>query len=70
MPHKRDNQPPTGEGKKQNPVKGKSRELLKRSEVTQASTPRQNILGDEEEMAFRSNPSQRKDNPNRPKAGR
>jgi hypothetical protein len=70
MPQKRNNQPPTGEGKKQSPVKGKSGELLKRSTVTQASNPQQNISGDAEERALRDNPSQRKDNPNRQKAGR
>jgi hypothetical protein len=64
------NQPPTGEGKKQSPIKGKSGELSKRSTVTQSSNPRQNILGDEEEMAARENAAQRSDNPNRPKAGR
>jgi hypothetical protein len=70
MADKRKNLPPTGEGKKQRPVKGESGELLKRSTVTQSSNPAQNILGDEEESDFRDNPSQRKNNPNRPKAGR
>jgi hypothetical protein len=70
MADKKKNQPPTGEGKKQKPVTGDSKKLLKRSEVTQSSTPRQNILDDEAEADFRENPSQRKDNPNRPKAGR
>jgi hypothetical protein len=70
MPHKRKNQPPTGEGKKQSTVKGESHELLKRSIVTQSSNPRQNILDEDEEQAFRDNPSQRRDNPRRPKAGR
>ncbi len=70
MADKKKNQPPTGEGKKQSPVTGDSKKILKRSEVTQASTPGQNILGDEEEADFRENPSQQKDNPNRPKAGR
>jgi hypothetical protein len=64
------NQPPTGQGKKQSPVKGESRKLEKRSMVTQSSTPRQNIQLPEEEMGYRENPSQEKNNPRRPKAGR
>jgi hypothetical protein len=70
MPHKRNNQPPTGEGKKQSTVKGDSRELMKRSTITQSSNAKQNILDDEQEMGMRDNPSQQKNNPNRPKAGR
>lgn len=70
MADKKKNQPPTAEGKKQSPVRGKSQELLKRSEVKQSSTPRQNILDDDAEQALRENPSQQKNNPNRQKAGR
>jgi hypothetical protein len=70
MADKKKNQPPASEGKKQRPVTGDSEKLLKRSEVTQSSTPRQNILDDEAEADFRENPSQQKDNPNRPKSGR
>ena len=70
MADKRKNQEPTGEGKKQSPVSGKGGELSKRSTVTQSSNERQNILGEEEEQAWRDNPSQRRDSPNRPKAGR
>jgi len=70
MADKRNKQEPTGEGKKQSSVSGKSGELSKRSTVTQSSNARQNILGEEEEQALRDNPSQRGDNPNRPKAGR
>jgi hypothetical protein len=70
MPDKKKNQPPTGEGKKQSPVKGESRKLDKRSTITQASDARQNILDDEAEQAYRENPSQAKNNPGRPKAGR
>lgn len=64
------NQPPTGEGKKQSPVKGESGKAMKRSDVTQASNPEQNIQLPEEEMGMRDNPDQQKNNPNRPKAGR
>ena len=70
MANKRKNQPPTGEGKKQSPVKGESGKVTKRSMVTQASNARQNIQLPEEEAAFRENRSQQKDNPKRPKAGR
>jgi hypothetical protein len=70
MADKKKSQPPTGEGKKQSPVKGESRKLDKRSTVTQASQPRQNSLDDEAEQSYRENPSQDKNNPNRPRAGR
>jgi hypothetical protein len=70
MADKKKNQPPTGQGKKQSTVKGESRELHKRSAVAQSSHASQNILTDEEEMGARDNPSQRKNNPRRPKAGR
>jgi hypothetical protein len=70
MADKRKNQPPTGQGKKQSPVKGQSGKIEKRSMVTQASNARQNLGTAEDEMARRENPSQRKNNPKRPKAGR
>lgn len=70
MADEKKNQPPTGEGKKQSSVKGESRKLFKRSEVAQSSQPRQNILDDEAEQTYRENPSQEKNNPDRPKAGR
>ena len=70
MADEKKNQPPTGEGKKQSPVKGESRKLDKRSTITQASHARQNILDDEAEQSRRENPSQEKNNPNKPKAGR
>ena len=70
MADKKKNQPPTSEGKSQSPVKGKSRELDKRSDVVQSSHAAQNLGSDQDEMGQRANPSQRKTNPNRPKAGR
>lgn len=59
------NQPPTGEGKKQNTQFGESHKLDKRSEVLQSSQRQQNIGSAEEED--RSEPE---NNPKRPKAGR
>ena len=47
-----------------------SRKLDKRSDIFQASHAAQNLGSDRDEMGQRDNPSQRKDNPNRPKAGR
>jgi hypothetical protein len=70
MADKKKNQPPTGHGKKQSPVKGESRKLDKRSTVTQASQQRQNILDDGAEQSYRENPSREKNNPGRPRAGR
>jgi hypothetical protein len=70
MADKKKNQPPTAEGKQQSPVKGASRKLDKRSDIFQASHAAQNLGSDRDEMGQRDNPSQRKDNPNRPKAGR
>jgi hypothetical protein len=70
MADKKKNQPPAGKGKKQSPVKGESRLLFKRSTITQASNARQNILDDDAEQALRENPSQKKNNPDKPKAGR
>lgn len=64
------NQPPTGQGKKQSPVKGENRKLEKRSIVTQASQPKQNILLPDEEESYRDNPAQEKNNTKRTKAGR
>ena len=70
MADEKKNQPPTGEGKKQSPVKGESRVIDKRSTITQASDARENILDDEAEQSWRENTSQEKNNPNKPKAGR
>lgn len=70
MADKKKNRPPTGDGKKQSPVKGESRKLGKRSTVTQASQSRQNILDDGAEKSYRENPSREKNNPGRPRAGR
>jgi hypothetical protein len=70
MADKKKNQPPTGEGKKQSAVKGHSRKLEKRSTIIQASESRQNILDDDAEQSSRENPSQERNNPKRPKAGR
>jgi hypothetical protein len=65
----RRNQPPTGEGKKQDPVRGAARKLGKRSEVVQAQRghPELNI-GTSEDEAARDSGEER--NPHRPKAGR
>ena len=62
------NQPPTGEGKKQNPRSGEANKLNKRAEVLQAGSSDQNIGTAKEEEAANS----RRDpvNPKRPKAGR
>jgi hypothetical protein len=70
MAEKRKNQPPTGQGKKQSPVKGQSGKIAKRSMVAQASNARQNLGTSEDEMSQRENPSRKKNNPDRPKAGR
>jgi hypothetical protein len=75
MPNKsrnKKNQPPTGEGKKQSPRSGEANKLNKRSEVAQAQAGHAelNIGTSSEEEAARSAPSQRKNNPQRPKAGR
>ena len=66
------NQPPTGEGKKQSPRSGQANKLGKRSEVVQAQhdRPDENIGTASDEEAGRSNLSQQKNNPKRPKAGR
>lgn len=60
------NQPPTGEGKKQSPRFGAENKLNKRAEVLQAASAEQNIGTTDEEEDLRS----RSNNPNRPKAGR
>jgi hypothetical protein len=60
------NQPPTGEGKKQSPQFGSANKLNKRAEVLQATSGEQNIGSADEEESLRS----RSDNPKRPKAGR
>ncbi|HJQ69490.1 MAG TPA: hypothetical protein VKA70_10975 [Blastocatellia bacterium] len=70
MADKKKNQPPTGQGKKQSPVKGQSQKIEKRSTVAQASNARQNLGTLEDEMSQRENPSRTKNNPKRPKAGR
>ena len=70
MADKKKNQPPTSQGKQQSPVQGESRKLNKRSDVTQSSHAEQNIGSKSDEMGRRDNPSERKNNPNRPKAGR
>jgi hypothetical protein len=65
----RKNQPPTGEGKKQSPVRGEPRKLQKRSEVLQAQRNHPELnLGDTDEEAAAAGGDQL--NPKRPKAGR
>lgn len=69
----RKNQPPTGEGKKQNPRPGESAKLSKRSEVAQAQRghPEENIATDDsEEMASRDEHIATPPRPARKKAGR
>jgi hypothetical protein len=63
------NQPPTGQGKKQQPFRGGPRKLSKRSEVAQAQPghPELNI-GTSADEAARADGDVR--NPHRPKAGR
>jgi hypothetical protein len=70
MADKKKNQPPTGEGKKQSPIKGESGKLAKRSMVVQSSGPRQNIQTSDEEQSHREDPSRQKNTPKRAKAGR
>ena len=60
------NQPPTGEGKKQSPQFGSANKLNKRAEVLQASSAEQNIGSAQEEEGLTT----RSNNPKRPKAGR
>jgi hypothetical protein len=65
----RRNQPPTGQGKKQNPVRGAARKLGKRSEVVQAQRGHPELnLGTSGDEAARDHGEER--NPHRPKAGR
>jgi len=65
------NQPPTGEGKKQSPFPGEENKLSKRSEVAQAQRnhPEENILTNEEEAASTPSGDQQK-KAARSKAGR
>ena len=70
MADKKKKQPPTSQGKSQSPVKGESRKLGKRSDVMQSSHAEQNLQSDADEMGRRANPSERKNNLDRPKAGR
>jgi hypothetical protein len=75
MPNKnrnKQNQPPTGEGKKQSPFSGEENKLSKRSMVAQAQRdhPEENYATSEEEEASTNSGEQRKDNPKRQKAGR
>ena len=65
------NQPPTGEGKKQNPFPGEENKLSKRSEVAQAQRnhPEENLLANEEEAAYVPSGDQQK-KAARQKAGR
>ena len=60
------NQPPTGEGKKQSPQSGAANKLHKRSEVLQAGRAEQNIGTSEDEESVRSEGKKAK----RAKAGR
>jgi hypothetical protein len=61
------NQPPTGEGKKQSPRSGAANKLNKRSEVMQATDARQNLGTADDEAAAASGQTR---NPKRQKAGR
>ncbi len=76
MPNKnrnKQNQPPTGEGKKQSPRSGEANKLNKRSEVLQAQGghAEENIASDEnEEFATRGGGANEPSNPKRLKAGR
>jgi hypothetical protein len=64
------NQPPTGEGKKQSPAKGRERELEKRSEVVQAQRGHSELnMGTDEDLET-GEQTGRTSNPARPKAGR
>lgn len=65
----RQNQPPTGHGKRQSTVLGEPRKLGKRSEVLQAQRDHPELnLGDTDEEAASMEGEQ--PNPLRPKAGR
>ena len=74
MPNKnrnKQNQPPTGEGEKQSPMRGAPEKLNKRSIGAQAQRGHAelNLGTDRDETAATPPPAQAK-NPNRPKAGR
>jgi hypothetical protein len=65
----RQNQPPTGAGKRQSTVRGESRKIAKRSDVVQAQRGHPELnLGDSDEEAAAAEGDQ--PNPIRPKAGR
>ena len=66
------NQPPTGEGKKQSPSSGDDSKLDKRSEVAQAQRnhPEGNYGAIAEDEGSTGGMNQQKDSPHRPKAGR
>jgi hypothetical protein len=65
----RQNQPPTGEGKRQSRYRGEPRKLGKRSDVVQAQRHHPELnLGDSDEEAASAGGDER--NPARPKAGR
>jgi hypothetical protein len=65
----RQNQPPTGQGKRQSTFQGAPRKLGKRSEVLQAQRHHPELnLGDTEEETASLEGDRR--NPSRPKAGR
>lgn len=73
MPNKnknKQNQPPTGEGKKQSPRSGEDNKLNKRAEVLQAGNAEQTIGTEEEETAVRGERMEERGNPKRTKAGR
>ena len=75
MPNKnrdKQNQPPTGEGKKQSPYSGEDQKLSKCSEVAQAQRnhPEENYGTSADEEGSAQGLDQRKDNPKRQKAGR
>jgi hypothetical protein len=75
MPNKnkgKQNQPPTGEGKKQSPYSGQENKLNKRSEVAQAQRnhPEENYGANAEDEGSGQGLDQQKDNPKRQKAGR
>ena len=65
----RQNQPPTGEGKRQSPHAGEPHKLEKRSEVVQAQRghPELNLETNDAEAAYDDGD---RVNPKRPKAGR
>jgi hypothetical protein len=66
------NQPPTGEGKKRSPYSGDDSKLDKRSEVAQAQRnhSEENYGAIAEDEGSTGGMNQRKDSPNRQKAGR